>query len=308
MFKEGYDLILVDNFHFPEKNKNLVGLDSCQRVERDNLFNWLEDNSPEINFFFHLGARTDTTEFKKDIFDKLNLQYSKDVWMYCTMEDIPLFYASSAATYGLGEYGYKDDHEIVDSLRPLNPYGDSKNDFDKWALKEYMSPPFWFGFKFFNVFGPNEYHKGRMASVIFHFYNQLMNTGEVNLFKSHKEEYGHGEQKRDFIYVDDLIDVMLYFREATVKAESGLYNIGTGKARTYNDLANAIFEAVNREPKINYIDTPEDIRDKYQYFTEADMNKVKSAGYNIEFSSLEVTVAHYIKEYLSKENRAYSGE
>lgn len=286
----------------------MIGLDSCQRVERDNLFNWLEDNSPKIDFFFHLGARTDTTEFKKDIFDKLNVQYSKDVWMYCAMEEIPLFYASSAATYGLGEFGFEDDHGIVNSLKPLNPYGDSKNDFDKWALKEFMSPPSWYGFKFFNVFGPNEYHKGRMASVVFHFYNQLKKTGEVNLFKSHKDEYGHGEQKRDFIYIDDLINVMLHFKDAYSNSDNGLYNIGTGSARTYNDLAKAIFMAVNREPKINYIDTPEDIRDKYQYFTEADMRKAKSAGCKVEFSSLEDTVAQYIKEYLSKENRAYSGE
>ncbi len=277
-------------------------------MERDHLFNWLEDNTPKIDFFFHLGARTDTTEFKKDIFDKLNVQYSKDIWMYCAMEEIPLFYASSAATYGLGEFGFKDDHNIVESLKPLNPYGDSKNDFDKWALQEFMSPPSWFGFKFFNVFGPNEYHKGRMASVVYHFYNQLIKTGEVNLFKSHKEEYGHGEQKRDFIYVNDLIDVMLYFKQSASKCENGLYNIGTGNARTYNELAQAIFKAIDKKPNINYIDTPEDIRDKYQYFTEADMTKVKSVGCTIEFTSLEDSVAHYINEYLVNENRIYEGE
>lgn len=308
LYKQGHTLILVDNFHFPEKNKNLEGLSSCKRIERDDLFNWIEDNEPAVDFVFHLGARTDTTEFKKDIFDKLNVEYSKDIWRYCALEDIPLFYASSAATYGLGEFGFVDDHDIVESLKPLNPYGDSKNDFDKWALKEFMEPPSWYGFKFFNVFGPNEYHKGRMASVVFHFYNQLMNTGEVNLFKSHKEEYGDGEQTRDFIYVDDLINVMLYFLDHHGKAESGLYNIGTGKARTYNDLAKAIFKAVNKSPVINYIDTPEDIRDKYQYFTEANMSKVEAAGYDKPFTSLEDTVAHYINEYLSQNNRVYTGE
>jgi ADP-L-glycero-D-manno-heptose 6-epimerase len=308
LFKEGHDLVLVDNFHFPEKNKNLEGLSSCKRIERDDLFTWIEENEPVIDFVFHLGARTDTTETKKHIFDKLNVEYSQDIWRYCTLEDIPLIYASSAATYGLGEYGFVDDHEIVNSLKPLNAYGDSKNNFDKWALKEFMSPPAWYGFKFFNVFGPNEYHKGRMASVVFHFYNQLIKTGEVNLFKSHKNDYKNGEQTRDFIYVDDLINVMLHFHDNEREINNGLYNIGTGSARTYNDLAKAIFKAVGKDPVINYIDTPEDIREKYQYFTEADMTKVKSTGYEKVFMSLEETVAHYVNEYLAKGNKVYTGE
>ena len=307
LFKEGHDLVLVDNFHFPEKNKNLEGL-SCKRIERDDLFTWIEENEPAIDFVFHLGARTDTTETKKYIFDKLNVEYSQDIWRYCTLEDIPLIYASSAATYGLGEHGFVDDHEIVNSLKPLNAYGDSKNNFDKWALKEFMSPPAWYGFKFFNVFGPNEYHKGRMASVVFHFYNQLIKTGEVNLFKSHKNDYKNGEQTRDFIYVDDLINVMLHFHDNEREINNGLYNIGTGSARTYNDLAKAIFKAVGKDPVINYIDTPEDIREKYQYFTEADMTKVKSTGYEKVFMSLEETVAHYVNEYLAKGNKVYTGE
>ena len=308
LFKEGHDLVLVDSFHFPEKNKNLEGLSSCKRIERDDLFTWIEENEPAIDFVFHLGARTDTTETKKHIFDKLNVEYSQDIWRYCTLEDIPLIYASSAATYGLGEYGFVDDHEIVNSLKPLNAYGDSKNNFDKWALKEFMSPPAWYGFKFFNVFGPNEYHKGRMASVVFHFYNQLIKTGEVNLFKSHKNDYKNGEQTRDFIYVDDLINVMLHFHDNEREINNGLYNIGTGNARTYNDLAKAIFKAVGKDPVINYIDTPEDIREKYQYFTEADMTKVKSTGYEKVFMSLEETVAHYVNEYLAKGNKVYTGE
>ena len=236
------------------------------------------------------------------------MEYSQDIWRYCTLEDIPLIYASSAATYGLGEHGFVDDHEIVNSLKPLNAYGDSKNNFDKWALKEFMSPPAWYGFKFFNVFGPNEYHKGRMASVVFHFYNQLIKTGEVNLFKSHKNDYKNGEQTRDFIYVDDLINVMLHFHDNEREINNGLYNIGTGSARTYNDLAKAIFKAVGKDPVINYIDTPEDIREKYQYFTEADMTKVKSTGYEKVFMSLEETVAHYVNEYLAKGNKVYTGE
>lgn len=308
LFAEGHNLYLVDNFHFPEKNKNLVGLDSCKRIERDDLLNWLEEEEPTVDYVFHLGARTNTTEFKKDIFDKLNVQYSKDIWMYCAMEDIPLIYASSAATYGLGEHGFVDNHDIVDSLKPLNPYGDSKNDFDKWALKELMTPPSWYGFKFFNVFGPNEYHKGRMASVVFHFYHQIINTGEVNLFKSHREDFEDGEQTRDFIYINDLLEVLQYFQKNTDKVENGLYNLGTGKSRTYNDLAKAIFKALGKEPVINYIDTPEDIRDKYQYYTEADMTKVLSAGYGNKFAPLEETVAQYVNEYLAKENKVYTGE
>ena len=308
LFKEGHDLVLVDSFNFPEKNKNLEGLSSCKRIERDDLFTWIEENEPVIDFVFHLGARTDTTETKKYIFDKLNVEYSQDIWRYCTLEDIPLIYASSAATYGLGEHGFVDDHEIVNSLKPLNAYGDSKNNFDKWALKEFMSPPAWYGFKFFNMFGPNEYHKGRMASVVFHFYNQLIKTGEVNLFKSHKNDYKNGEQTRDFIYVDDLINVMLHFHDNEREINNGLYNIGTGSARTYNDLAKAIFKAVGKDPVINYIDTPEDIREKYQYFTEADMTKVKSTGYEKVFMSLEETVAHYVNEYLAKGNKVYTGE
>ena len=307
LFALGHNLYLVDNFHFPEKNKNLIGLESCTRIERDDLFNWLENELPAVDFVLHLGARTDTTEFKRDIFDKLNVQYSQDIWMYCAIEGIPLIYASSAATYGLGEHGFVDDHSIVNSLHPLNPYGDSKNDFDKWALKEFMTPPSWYGFKFFNVFGPNEYHKGRMASVVFHFYHQIINTGEVNLFKSHKEDYKDGEQTRDFIYINDLLDVLIHFHDHT-EVESGLYNLGTGKSRTYNDLARAIFKALNKEPKINYINTPEDIRDKYQYYTEADMTKVRSIGFDKEFNSLEDTVAHYVNHFLAAENKIYIGE
>ncbi len=308
LFSDGHSLILVDNFHFPIKNKNLKGLSSCQKIERDDLFNWIEENEPTIDFVFHLGARTDTTETKTHIFDKLNVEYSQDIWRYCALEDIPLIYASSAATYGLGENGFVDDHDLVKSLKPLNAYGDSKNDFDKWALEEFMSPPAWYGFKFFNVFGPNEYHKGRMASVVFHFYHQLINNGEVNLFKSHKENCEHGEQTRDFVYIEDLINVMLHFHSNNEKIRSGLYNIGTGKSRTYNDLAKAIFKAVDKAPKINYIDTPEDIREKYQYFTEAEMTKVKSTGYDKEFISLEESVDHYIKEYLAKDNKIYTPE
>lgn len=303
----GHHIILVDDFSKLEKAPNLVGLDECKKVERNKLFDWLE-KEPTIDFVFHLGARTDTTLFKKDIFDKLNVHYSQDIWMYCAMEEIPLIYASSAATYGLGEFGFKDDHDVVNQLKPLNPYGDSKNEFDIWALDEFSEPPFWAGFKFFNVFGPNEYHKGRMASVVFHFYHQIKNTGKVNLFKSHRDDYADGAQTRDFIYIDDLINNILYFFNHQSDIQSGLYNLGTGKSRTYNDLAKAIFKALDLSPNIEYIDTPEDIRDTYQYFTEADMDKVKAVGYKEEFMDLEDAVAHYVHNYLSNNNKSYNPE
>jgi len=219
----------------------------------------------------HIGARTDTTEFDKDVFDILNLNYSKQIWNRCAEHKIPLIYASSAATYGMGEFGYKDNHDLVEKLKPLNPYGESKNDFDKWVLEQTEEPPFWAGLKFFNVYGPNEFHKGRMASVIFHAYNQIKETGKVRLFRSHNPDFKDGGQLRDFVYVKDVVDVINYFIDS--RPESGLYNLGTGKARTFIDLANATFAALDMEPQIEFIDTPEDIRDKYQYFTEADMSK-----------------------------------
>ena len=225
-----------------------------------------------------------------------------DIWVYCTAFRVPLIYASSAATYGSGELGYRDDHELVKKLQPLNPYGVSKNEFDKWALGEKISPPFWAGLKFFNVYGPNEYHKGRMASVIFHAYNQILTTGKVKLFRSHNPKYKDGEQLRDFIYVDDVCAVMYWMME--MKPASGLYNLGTGRARTFNDLVSAIFVSIDKPVTIEYIDTPEDIRDKYQYFTEADMNKLRRAGYDTSFCTLEAGVKDYVSHFLLK-NKYY---
>ena len=292
------DLVLVDKFDNPEKNKNLEGLVFTEKIPRDIFFKWFDENHNKIDFVLHIGARTDTTEFDKSVFDKLNLNYSKEIWKRCSSFNIPLIYASSAATYGMGEYGYKDDHSIVDKLKPLNPYGESKNEFDKWVLKQDKTPPFWAGLKFFNVYGPNEYHKGRMASVIFHAYNQIKETGKVKLFKSHKPEYKDGEQLRDFIYVKDVVDVIVYLMKT--QPGSGLYNLGTGKARTFLDLAKSTFKALNLEPNIEFIDTPLDIRDKYQYFTEAEMTKLLSTGYSKPFTSLEDGVYDYVKNYLEK--------
>jgi ADP-L-glycero-D-manno-heptose 6-epimerase len=311
--KNGFEnLILVDAFDDEEKELNLRGKKFIARVERDDLFEWLAIEKPVVDYVFHLGARTDTTEFDYAIHEKLNVQYSKDIWNYCTYNTVPFVYASSAATYGGGEFGYKDDHDIVEKLQPLNPYGVSKNEFDKWALKEFEEsrikgtrtiPPFWIGLKFFNVYGPNEYHKQRMASVIFHAFNQIESSGKVKLFKSHKTEFKDGEQLRDFIYVEDVCKVMYWIMEQGMNGRmpmaNGLYNLGTGKARTFKDLVSSIFISLDKPSQIEFIDTPEDIRDKYQYFTEADMSKLKSAGYPYDFYTLENGVKDYVMKFLS---------
>jgi ADP-L-glycero-D-manno-heptose 6-epimerase len=296
-----HNLIIVDDFNEEDKVPNYKSKKIIAKIERAVLFDWLKKENPHIDFVFHLGARTDTTEFDYSIHEKLNLEYSKEIWNYCVQKKIPLVYASSAATYGSGELGYKDDHAIVDKLQPLNPYGVSKNEFDKWALKQSAAPPSWAGLKFFNVYGPNEYHKGRMASMVFHGYNQIQQTGKIKLFKSHKPEFKDGEQRRDFIYVKDVVNICFWFMAGAEPGEvpdSGLYNVGTGKARTFNDLVKAIFTAIKKEPVIEYIDTPRDIRDKYQYFTEADMTKIRKAGYREEFYSLEKGVEEYVNNFL----------
>ena len=299
--KEGFkDIILSDDFSNIEKNRNFHGKEFKAKIDRRELSKWIKENSSAIDFVFHLGARTDTTEFNKAIFDDLNLNYSKEIWNLCIQFNIPLVYASSAATYGLGEFGYDDDHGLSEKLKPLNPYGESKNDFDIWALKQKDAPPFWAGLKFFNVYGPNEYHKGRMASVIFHAFNQIEEKGKVKLFRSHNPDFKDGEQLRDFVYVKDVASVCCFLMNN--KPASGIYNLGSGKARTFLDLVNNTFSALNKEANIEFVDTPEDIRDKYQYFTEANMNKLVHAGYNIPFHSLEQGVKDYVQNYLVGKN------
>ena len=299
---EGFkDIVIVDDFSRADKLKNLEGKIYKTEVHRDIFPSWLRENHRLVQFVFHIGARTDTTEFDKKIFDRLNLNFSKNVWNVCAEYGLPLVYASSAATYGSGEFGYDDAHEVVGKLRPLNPYGESKNDFDKWVLTQLQSPAskrpsFWAGLKFFNVYGPNEYHKGRMASVVFHAFNQIQETGKVKLFRSHNLGYKDGEQLRDFIYVKDVTEVCFWLLRD--RKHSGLYNLGSGKARTFLDLANNVFAALGKKPQIEFIDTPADIRDKYQYFTEAKMQKLKSAGCDVKFHSLEDGIEDYIKHYL----------
>ena len=291
------DLVLVDDFANDEKEKKYVNKKYKSLINRENISDFLEKKKSEIEFIFHLGARTDTTEFNKIIFDKLNLNYSKVIWNFCTENNIPLVYASSAATYGMGELGYDDNHEVIPKLKPLNPYGESKNDFDKWVLEQNETPPFWAGLKFFNVYGPNEYHKGRMASVVFHAFNQINKTGEMKLFESHHPDYKNGEQKRDFVYVKDVTEVCWFLYKN--QNHSGIFNLGSGKARTFLDLAKGVFKAMGKEENISFIPTPIDIRDKYQYFTEANMNKLKAIGYDKEFTKLEDGINDYVNNYLS---------
>ena len=297
LLRQGWqDIVAVDDFSRPDKAPNLEGKTLSAKVDRKEFFDWLDANQQLVQFIFHLGARTDTTEFDTAIFDELNLHYSQEVWKRCVKYGIPLVYASSAATYGAGEHGYDDDHDLIAKLKPLNPYGESKNDFDRWALAQAEKPYFWAGLKFFNVYGPNEYHKGRMASVVLHAFRQIRDTGGMKLFRSHNPDYKDGEQLRDFVYVKDVCDVCLFLMEH--RKHSGIYNLGSGKARTFLDLARAVFAALGKDEKIEFIDTPADIRDKYQYYTEANMAKLKGIGYDKPFTSLEEGVGDYVTNYL----------
>lgn len=295
--RQGIDqLILVDDFSRPDKAANLANKKYLQKIERSIFFDWLKTNTIAIDGVFHLGARTDTTEMNYAIHEALNVVYSQQIWNWCAEKHIPLVYASSAATYGNGELGYIDDHKIVDQLKPLNPYGVSKNNFDAWALQQTATPPFYAGVKFFNVYGSNEYHKGRMASVIMHAFNQIQSKGSMTLFKSHHPDFKDGEQIRDFIYVKDIVSICVWLMEH--QPTSGLYNAGTGEGRTFVDLAKGLFSAINKLADIQFIDTPIDIRDKYQYFTQADTKKLRAAGYPIPFTSLEDGIKEYVTEFL----------
>jgi ADP-L-glycero-D-manno-heptose 6-epimerase len=298
--EEGYtDLVLVDDFSHQKKETNYLGKIYSSLVNREDFIPWLRENQRFAEFVFHLGARTDTAESDKDVFDKLNLNYSKSVWNTCTEFGIPLVYASSAATYGAGEHGYSDSHEIIPLLKPLNPYGESKNDFDNWVLTQEKTPSLWAGLKFFNVYGPDEYHKGRMASVVYHAYNQIRETGKMKLFRSHNPEFDDGEQLRDFIYVKDVVDIMYFFLHN--RKNSGIYNTGTGMAETFLELVTQTFKAMGIPSKIEFIDMPDDIRDKYQYYTQAEMLKLREAGYQKRIRGLAEGIQDYVSNYLGKQ-------
>ena len=290
------DLVLVDDFSRQQKRGNWENKQYLQTVDRKAFPEWLSQHAADVEFVIHLGARTDTTEFDWNVFLELNLHYTQAVWNLCTEHGIPLIYASSAATYGAGELGYVDSHDVVNSLQPLNPYGRSKNEFDKWALSQPQCPPFWAGLKFFNVYGPNEFHKGRMASVILHTFQSVSQTGQMDLFRSHRPDFQDGMQLRDFVYVKDIVQVILFLMQA--RPQNGLYNVGTGHAESFLELANATFDAMQMPRNIRFVDIPEDIRDKYQYYTQADMGKLRQAGYNRPFHTLRQGVTDYVQNYL----------
>lgn len=290
------DLVVVDDFYKWKKEKNLLGKRVLEWAHRDLFISYFEKTASQVDVVFHLGARTDTISDDKKVFDVLNVKYSMDIWSICAKHSIPLIYASSAATYGDGKLGFIDDHTLIPKLRPLNAYAESKQQFDRWALDQKVAPPSWYGLKFFNVYGPNEGHKGRMASVIYHAFHQIRSTGKLRLFKSHIPEYPDGGQLRDFIYVKDVLTMMMDLFEKS--PASGIYNVGTGTARTFEDLGKACFKALNIPVNIEYFDIPEDLRNKYQYFTEADMSKWKSAGLNLPATNLENGINDYIRNYL----------
>ena len=279
---------------------NLEGKIYSIKIDRSTFLDWFRVNKRLIKEVYHLGARTDTLEVKDNIFIDLNLNYSKEIWKVCATENIPFIYASSAATYGNGEFGYDDSYETLKKLNPLNPYAIFKHEFDKWVLNQNQSPSFWCGLKFFNVYGPNEYHKGKMSSVIMHSYNNIIKTKKIYLFRSYNELYNDGEQKRDFIYVKDVINIIYFMM--TQRVPSDIYNIGTGISNTFLDLSFNIFKSMNKKEKVLFVDMPILLRDKYQYCTEANINKLRSIGYNKEFYNLKQGIDDYIVNYLNKNN------
>ncbi|HEY3301757.1 MAG TPA: ADP-glyceromanno-heptose 6-epimerase [Methylophilaceae bacterium] len=292
------DMLIVDRITHPDQWQNLVKREYVNYLDKDELFDFLA-TAKNVEAIIHMGAISATTErdFNKLVQD--NIRYSQALWNWCTEQKVPYFYASSAATYGSGDAGYDDDESQINQLRPLNGYGYSKQFFDQWALKQVTqknTPPRWAGFKFFNVYGPNEYHKERMASVAFHTFNQFSETGSMKLFKSHVAGYEDGMQLRDFVYVKDAAAVIVHFVQHVTA--SGIYNIGTGQARAFKDLATAVMTSMGKAPAITYIDMPQDLHGKYQYFTEANMAKLKAAGYNQAFHSLEDGVRDYVQNYL----------
>jgi ADP-L-glycero-D-manno-heptose 6-epimerase len=306
------DLVIVDRITHEEQWQNLAHRQYAHYLDKDQLMSWLqgEDNKgrTDIEAVIHMGAISATTERDFNKLVETNIQYSQNLWTWCANHQVPFCYASSAATYGDGNLGYDD--ASIDNLRPLNGYGYSKHFFDQWALrqvnKKLPSPPNWAGFKFFNVYGPNEYHKERMASVAFHTFNQFSETGTMKLFKGTKAGVEDGMQMRDFVYVKDAAAVVSYFVESALAKKSvpnGIYNIGTGKARSFKDLATNVMQSMNREPHITFVDMPLDLQGKYQYFTEATMSKLAKAGYTQPFHSLEDGVRDYVQNYLTQEDK-----
>lgn len=301
------NIYIVDHFESEEKWKNLRGLKYYEFIQVEDLFTHPIWSLHGIKAVYHMGACSATTELNMDYLYKNNTEYTNKLFALCAEKKIPFLYASSAATYGAGEQGYSDDHAGVSKLKPLNKYGYSKQLSDEWALKQSMTPPVWFGVKFFNVFGPNEYHKGKMSSVVFQSFNQINAVGEVKLFKSHRPDFKDGEQLRDFVYVKDVVRAMIALMEKSDSSTSGIYNLGTGKARSFHDLTKATFAAMGIPAKINFIDMPKELQGQYQYFTEANMDKLAKVLPDFKFLSLEDAVNDYVKNHLKQEDPYLKG-
>lgn len=297
-----HNIVVADHLGLGDKWKNLAKRRIDYVVPKDQLFTWLDESGhPNFDAVFHLGACSATTERDADYLMNNNVLFTKRLWDYCAQRDIPFLYASSAATYGAEENLFSDDHRTLPKLRPINKYGWSKHLFDSWAIKQAQTPPFWYGFKYFNVYGPQEYHKGPQASVVFHAFPQVRDKGSLRLFKSYRTDIGHGEQRRDFVYVKDVVKVMLHFWKEHRKIPSGLYNLGSGEARSFSDLGRAVFAALNKKAKFEWIDMPLSLQNQYQYFTAADLEKLrKSASYHESFFTLEEGISDYVRNYLDQ--------
>lgn len=296
------DIIIVDRLKDTDKWKNLRELKYRDYYHADEfLSSENEDVFSELTCIFHMGACSATTERDMDYLMKNNVYYTQSLFEMARNLDIPFIYASSAATYGDGELGYSDNHDLIPRLRALNPYGYSKQLVDEWILKQKEKPKHWFGVKFFNVYGPNEFHKGEMRSLVHKAYGQILTDGKVRLFKSHKEGFKDGEQLRDFVYVVDVVKAMIEMMKPEVKKHSGIYNLGSGVARSFFHLVQATFKAMGKTPNIEFIDMPLSIRNQYQYFTEADMKKFQSVFPQFKFHSLEDGVTDYVTNYLMKD-------
>ncbi len=301
------DIVICDTLGTEDKWRNIAKRELRDMVNPERLFDYLDTHKDNIEIIFHMGAISSTTERDADLIAETNIVLSRRLWKWCGKNNVRLVYASSAATYGDGEEGFVDTQESdsLSKLRPLNAYGWSKHVFDRRIARVLNNdaenvPPQWAGLKFFNVYGPNEYHKGDQMSVICKLYPQVMAGAAAKLFKSHHKEYEDGGQLRDFVYVKDCVSVMLWLYDN--KDVNGLFNVGTGNARSFKDLAEATFKAADKDVKINYIDMPEHLRQKYQYFTQADMNKLREAGYDKSFTELEEGVRDYVQNYMAQED------
>ena len=299
------NILVVDRLESDSKWLNLRGVKFQEFVHADEFIQSDIINSvfeEGVTQIYHMGACSTTTETNVDYFMKNNVEYSQILYRYCSEYNVPICYASSAATYGAGENGFIDEEDDLEKLRPLNPYGWSKQLMDEWVIKQLKRPKKWYGVKFFNVYGPNEYHKGGQKSVVAHAFKQINDTDKMKLFKSYRDDFKDGEQLRDFVYVKDIVEAMWQLMCTEHKGVNGIYNLGTGQERSFKDLVKSTFKAMDKTEKIEYIDMPDNLKNQYQYYTKAEMGKLSQALPGFKFCSLEEGVADYVKNYLMKSN------